>query len=96
MTVTYDGASSTAKVFGVAQDQATKEKVILAAGNVHGVAGVQDMMTVDLSQPEDGTIIAPEGKRVPHKSAYVPRRAVPQAVWAKLLTGHIGEWRQAG
>jgi nucleoid-associated protein YgaU len=26
--------------------------VILAAGNVYGVAAVQDMMTVDLSQPE--------------------------------------------
>ena len=26
--------------------------MILAAGNVYGVAGVQDMMTVDLSQPE--------------------------------------------
>ncbi|HQR55106.1 MAG TPA: peptidoglycan-binding protein LysM [Burkholderiaceae bacterium] len=52
LTVTFDGATATAKVFGVAKDQATKEKVILAAGNVHGVAGVQDMMTVDLSQPE--------------------------------------------
>jgi nucleoid-associated protein YgaU len=28
-----------------------REKVILAAGNVHGVSGVEDMMTVDLSQP---------------------------------------------
>jgi nucleoid-associated protein YgaU len=52
LTVTYDGAKAVAKVYGVAKDQATKEKVILAAGNVHGVAGVQDMMTVDLSQPE--------------------------------------------
>jgi len=52
LTVTYDTTTNVAKVFGVAQDQATKEKVILAAGNVHGVAGVQDMMTVDLSQPE--------------------------------------------
>jgi nucleoid-associated protein YgaU len=50
--VTYDTTTNVAKVFGVAKDQATKEKVILAAGNVHGVAGVQDMMTVDLSQPE--------------------------------------------
>jgi nucleoid-associated protein YgaU len=51
LTVTFDGATSTAKVFGVAKDQATKEKVILAAGNVHGVAAVDDNMTVDLSQP---------------------------------------------
>jgi nucleoid-associated protein YgaU len=52
LTVTFDTTTNVAKVFGVAKDQATKEKVILAAGNVHGVAGVEDMMTVDLSQPE--------------------------------------------
>lgn len=52
LTVTFDTTTSIAKVFGVAKDQATKEKVLLAAGNVQGVAGVQDMMTVDLSQPE--------------------------------------------
>ena len=52
LTVTFDGATNIAKVYGVAKDQATKEKVILAAGNVHGVAGVDDNMTVDLSQPE--------------------------------------------
>ena len=38
LTVTYDGAKATATVFGIAKDQATKEKVILAAGNVHGIA----------------------------------------------------------
>jgi len=52
LTVTFDTTTNVAKVFGVAKDQATKEKVILAAGNVHGVAGVEDKMTVDLSQPE--------------------------------------------
>jgi len=52
LTVTFDGATSIAKAYGVAKDQATKEKVILAAGNVHGVAGVDDNMTVDLSEPE--------------------------------------------
>ncbi|MEP6607396.1 MAG: peptidoglycan-binding protein LysM [Burkholderiaceae bacterium] len=51
LTVTYDGASATAKVYGVAKDQATKEKIILAAGNVHGIGAVDDNMTVDLSQP---------------------------------------------
>ena len=51
LTVTYDGASATAKVYGIAKDQATKEKVVLAAGNVHGIAAVDDNMTVDLSQP---------------------------------------------
>ena len=52
LTVTYDGASATAKVYGIAKDQATKEKIILAAGNVQGIAAVDDNMTVDLSQPE--------------------------------------------
>jgi len=51
LTVTYDGAKATAKVYGIAKDQATKEKVILSAGNIHGVAAVDDNMTVDLSQP---------------------------------------------
>ena len=51
LTVTFDGATGIAKVYGVAKDQETREKAILAAGNVHGVAGVEDNMTVDLSQP---------------------------------------------
>jgi nucleoid-associated protein YgaU len=52
LTVTYDGAKATATVFGIAKDQATKEKIVLAAGNVHGIAAVEDKMTVDLSEPE--------------------------------------------
>ncbi|MEO8187058.1 MAG: peptidoglycan-binding protein LysM [Burkholderiaceae bacterium] len=52
LTVTYDGAKATAKVFGIVKDQATKEKIILATGNVHGIGAVDDNMTVDLSQPE--------------------------------------------
>jgi nucleoid-associated protein YgaU len=52
LTVTFDGASATASVFGVAPDQATKEKIALAAGNVAGVAAVNNMMSVDKSGPE--------------------------------------------
>jgi nucleoid-associated protein YgaU len=52
LTVTFDVRTGTAKVFGVAQDQETKEKVILAAGNVQGVSAVEDMMSVDRSAPE--------------------------------------------
>lgn len=52
LTVTYDGASSTVTVYGVAPDQATKEKIVLCCGNVAGVAQVKDMMSVDQSQPE--------------------------------------------
>ena len=52
LTVTYDGATSTASVFGVAPDQATREKIVLCCGNVAGVAAVKDMMSVDRSAPE--------------------------------------------
>jgi len=52
LTVTYDGATTTASVFGVAPDQATKEKIVLCCGNVSGVSKVNDNMTVDQSQPE--------------------------------------------
>ncbi len=52
LTVTFDGATSTASVFGVAGDQATKEKIALCCGNVAGVAKVNNMMSVDQSAPE--------------------------------------------
>ena len=52
LTVTYDGATTTASVFGVAPDQATKEKIVLCAGNVSGVSKVNDNMSVDQRQPE--------------------------------------------
>ena len=51
LTVTFDGASSTVSVFGVAPDQATREKIVLSAGNVAGVGKVNDMMSVDRSEP---------------------------------------------
>ncbi len=52
LTVTFDGASSTVSVFGVAPDQATKEKIALCCGNVAGVSAVNNMLSVDQSQPE--------------------------------------------
>src|SRR6185503_12215689 len=52
LTVTYDGATSTVSVFGVAPDQETREKIVLCCGNVAGVQAVKDMMSVDRSQPE--------------------------------------------
>ena len=52
LTVTFDGATSTASVFGVAPDQATKEKIALCCGNVAGVAKVNNMMSVNKSAPE--------------------------------------------
>jgi nucleoid-associated protein YgaU len=52
LTVTFDGASATASVFGVAPDQSTKEKIALCCGNVAGVVAVNNMMSVDQSAPE--------------------------------------------
>ena len=52
LTVTFDGAASTVSVFGVAPDQATREKIVLCCGNVSGVSTVKDMMSVDQSAPE--------------------------------------------
>jgi nucleoid-associated protein YgaU len=49
--VDFDGATSTATVSGAAADQATKEKILLCCGNVHGVAQVDDGMTV--AEPAD-------------------------------------------
>jgi nucleoid-associated protein YgaU len=51
LQVEFDAASSTATVMGVAADQATKEKILLCCGNVHGVSSVNDNMTV--AQPAD-------------------------------------------
>ena len=51
LTVTFDTGTGTAKVFGVAKDQATQEKVILTAGNVEGVSAVDNMMSVEQSAP---------------------------------------------
>jgi nucleoid-associated protein YgaU len=46
LDVAFDGASGSVTVAGVAADQATKEKVVLCCGNVHGVSQVDDAMTV--------------------------------------------------
>jgi nucleoid-associated protein YgaU len=52
-----DRAAATAienyvQTLGVADDQANKEKAILAAGNVEGVSGVDDQMTVAVAAPQ--------------------------------------------
>ncbi len=52
LTVTFDGASGVATVFGIAADQASKEKILLCCGNVGGVAKVDDKMTVEVAQPQ--------------------------------------------
>jgi nucleoid-associated protein YgaU len=49
---TYDGVSHTVTVTGNAADQATKEKILVAAGNVQNVDKVDDQMTVTNPAPE--------------------------------------------
>ena len=41
-----------ATVTGKAHDQTTKEKVVLVIGNTHGIASVDDQMTVEHVEPE--------------------------------------------
>ncbi|WP_268036504.1 peptidoglycan-binding protein LysM [Algoriphagus sp. PAP.12] len=41
-----------ATVTGAAYDQATKEKIVLVAGNSQGIATVDDQMTVENPEPE--------------------------------------------
>lgn len=52
LDVSFDASSSTVTVAGHVADQATREKVLLCCGNVKGVAGVTDNLTVDTPQPE--------------------------------------------
>lgn len=52
LDVMFDAAESTVNVYGVAADQATKEKILLCCGNVAGVAHVNDRMEVEDPKPE--------------------------------------------
>jgi nucleoid-associated protein YgaU len=46
LSVTYDGATQSVTVSGVAPDQTTKEKIVLCCGNVAAVSQVNDLLTV--------------------------------------------------
>ncbi len=48
--VEFDDGTVTLR--GIAADQATREKIILVAGNTHGVARVDDRMEVEEAAPE--------------------------------------------
>jgi nucleoid-associated protein YgaU len=52
LDVGFDAPSATVTVAGTVPDQATKEKVLLCCGNVHGVATVNDMLVVQAPEPE--------------------------------------------
>ena len=51
LDVAFDGATGTVSVAGEAIHQATREKVVLCCGNVHGVSQVDDAMTT--AEPAD-------------------------------------------
>jgi nucleoid-associated protein YgaU len=53
LTVTFDSASGVAKVYGVADTQEIREKIILCSGNVAGVVSVQDEMSTAVAEPEN-------------------------------------------
>ena len=46
LTVSFDGPSATVTVEGEVPDQASREKILLCCGNVHGVEHVNDRMSV--------------------------------------------------
>ncbi len=50
LRIEIEGAMAT--IWGKAQDQSTREKVILVVGNVEGIAQVDDNMEVDNKEPE--------------------------------------------
>jgi nucleoid-associated protein YgaU len=52
LDVGFDAPSGTVTVSGTVPDQATKEKVLLCCGNVHGVEAVNDMLVVEAPEPE--------------------------------------------
>lgn len=52
LSVTYNGAADVATIKGQVKNQADKEKIVLAVGNVDHVAQVDDQMTVVEAAPE--------------------------------------------
>ena len=52
LEVSFDQASKTACLSGECENQEMREKIIVAAGNVDGVAAVDDRMTVAAPEPE--------------------------------------------
>lgn len=52
LDIGFDAASATVTVAGTVDDQATKEKILLCCGNVHGVAAVNDLIAVNAPEPE--------------------------------------------
>lgn len=52
LSVTYNGTTDLATIQGQVQNQADREKIILAVGNIDHVAKVDDQLTVTSPEPE--------------------------------------------
>ncbi len=50
LDVTVDGDLAT--IYGQAENQATRERVVLVVGNTEGIASVDDRMTTEIQEPE--------------------------------------------
>jgi len=50
LDIQVDG--DTATIYGKAENQATREKVVLVVGNTEGIANVDDRMTTAIQEPE--------------------------------------------
>jgi len=50
LDVTVDGDLAT--IYGEAENQATRERVVLVVGNTEGIASVDDRMTTTIEEPE--------------------------------------------
>ncbi len=50
LDVTVDGDLAT--IYGQAENQATRERVVLVVGNTEGIASVDDRMTTEVQEPE--------------------------------------------
>ena len=50
LDITVDGDLAT--IYGEAENQATREKVVLVVGNTEGIASVDDRMTTAIVEPE--------------------------------------------
>jgi nucleoid-associated protein YgaU len=59
LAVEVDG--DTVKVSGTTPDQATKEKLVVALGNVAGVAAVEDAVTAEMAEPEAVIYVVKKG-----------------------------------
>jgi nucleoid-associated protein YgaU len=80
LDIGFDGATGTVSVAGEAPDQATREKVVLCCGNVHGVTQVDDAMTV--AEPADEsrwyTVVRGDTLSAIAKSQYGNANAYPK------------------